>query len=544
LVLTVNNFRTEAQPFLFSRLNNGRNVLIDAPPGLGKTRTAAKVAIQLVKESGKRVLIIEPTKTLRTSVSEYIQKEDAEIAFHISKAWGDYKCPLNQSDADLCSVRKDQCREEKVNCGVLDDIDKTLKSNLTIATFSKFLLSKAMFREYDTIIIDESHGFENAESSYLQTYLMFDKLNEVSKELAAENPELANKLANLLNGLSRMNSMLGDSTPLASREVEIIRKELSDTSLRDAWIAFTRDNKHPRFNALYRNIANLNYLMTSVSSHVFFFYKGSLFGRPKNMEAEISGFFKDKNVCLLSATIDNPVYHARSCGLDMRRFNDIDGVILKDYPAVRRQNRKLIALKDGPILGRSGGEYDDFRIQANEIIATLLEKFVVRTLVLFRGYNDQQEAWKFLQQRDFSQRIHNVWRGDDPDVIDEKIKKLRESDIVLSSAAARLWEGVDIPELRLVIIDALPYPSKDPLDKEYDFRVGYYSMIKKLKQGLGRIVRSDDDWGAALVIDRRFANQSNRLGPRLPWFMGDDFKLLSFDESLNEIAEFIKTRAV
>ncbi|MCD6535603.1 MAG: DEAD/DEAH box helicase, partial [Thaumarchaeota archaeon] len=66
--LTAANFRMEAPRFIFSRLTEGKNVVIDAPPGLGKTRSAAKTAIKLVREVGQRVVIIEPTKTLRSQV--------------------------------------------------------------------------------------------------------------------------------------------------------------------------------------------------------------------------------------------------------------------------------------------------------------------------------------------------------------------------------------------------------------------------------------------------------------------------------------------
>jgi hypothetical protein len=403
-------------------------------------------------------------------------------------------------------------------------------------------LSKGLFRGYDTLIIDESHGFENAESSYLQTYVMIKQLVTVSEELKADNPALAEKLISLHKGLSYWNDVLGDSFLLTSREVDEIRKAFDDILLRDAWLSFSRERKYPHYNILYRNIGSLTRLMENISNNVFFFYEGSLFGRPKNMEVEISGFFRDKNVGLLSATIENAVNHARACGLDMRRFGDADSIILQDYPAIRRQNRRLIALSNGPNLGKSFDQYDNSRAQANEIIANLLSKFEVRTLVLFRGYNDQKMAWNYLKNLNFSNRIKNIWRGEDPEVIDEKIKELRSSDIVLSSAAARLWEGVDIPGLRLVIIDALPYPGKDPLDKEYNHRAGYLAMIKKLKQGLGRIVRDDKDWGIALVLDKRFSDLLEKRPPKLPWFMKEDFKRITVDEAFADISKFIDDR--
>lgn len=542
MAFAVDNFREHAPEFLFSKLSSGRNALLDAPPGLGKSRGAARVAIRLVTECGKKVLIIEPTKTLRSTAADYLREEGKGIEFHVSKAWADYRCPLNQAEADLCSERKEQCREEDQKCGVLDDINKTMNSSLTVATFSKLLLSKGMFKGYDTVIIDESHGFENAESSYLQTYVMIKQLVAVSEEVKAENPALAEKLISLHKGLAYWNDVLGDSFILTSREVDEIRKAFDDTLLRDAWLSFSRDRKYPHYNNLYRNIGSLTRLMENISNNVFFFYEASLFGRPKNMEVEISGFFRDKNVGLLSATVENAINHARACGLDMRRFVEADSIILQDYPETRRKNRRLIALSNGPNLGRSFDQYENSRVISNEIIANLLSKFEVRTLVLFRGYKDQKMAWNYLEKMSFSHRIKNIWQGEDPDVIDGKIKELRSSDIVLSSAAARLWEGVDIPGLRLVIIDALPYPSKDPLDKEYNYRAGYLAMIKKLKQGLGRIVRDDKDWGIALVIDKRFNDMLEKRPPKLPWFMKEDFRRFTVDEAFKDIGNFIDDR--
>ncbi len=541
--LNVENFKDKAPDFLFDLLANDRNALIDAPPGLGKTRSAARVALNLLSKKNKRILIIEPTKTLRSQMVEYIAQENRNAEVHVSKAWSDYQCPLIGTSADntLCYERKGQCREEKRNCDVLKDIDLTRESRLTVATFAKLLLSKGLFENYDTIIIDESHGFENAETSYLQTYVMFNQLEQIADGVQPDLPKLSEKLTSLAGGLSKINQMLGDSVPLTAREVDWIREAFGDTEFRNASLECTRDKSHPHYRRLYANISNIHYRMGNISNNVFFFYEGSLYARPKNMEVEVAGFFRNKNIGLLSATIDDAIKHAKECGLDMRRFDESCGVIMNDYPEKRRKNRKLIALTDGPILSRSNAEqYQTVRRQANEILLRLLENLVVRTLVLFRGYNDQKLASEHFSQTAVVSRIHHVWQGEDPDSIEGKIMQLRKSDIVLTSASTRLWEGVDIPGLHLVIIDALPYPGRDPLETEYNFRAGHEMMIKKLKQGLGRIVRSDDDWGAAVVIDNRFNRRFSGIASRLPWYMGEDFRKLPFDGAINELDEFVR----
>lgn len=67
-------------------------------------------------------------------------------------------------------------------------------------------------------------------------------------------------------------------------------------------------------------------------------------------------------------------------------------------------------------------------------------------------------------------------------------------------------------------------------------------MIKKMKQGLGRIVRSDDDWGAAIVIDNRFNMKFSQIASKLPWSMGEDFKKLPLKDAIHELDAFIKSQ--
>jgi hypothetical protein len=539
------DFHEEAPEFLFSRLSNGRNVVVDAPPGIGKTRAAAKVGIRLVKQANKKVLIIEPTKTLRAQVCRFIKEEDPEIPVYESKALSDYHCSKIDTFADpqLCAVSKDQCKGENRGCAVLEDMDKLSTSSLTVATFAKFLLAKSYFRNHDTILIDESHGFENAETSFLQTYLLIRKIEETANDISADYSEEAGKLRTLANGLVRINELVGDSVPLEAREVESVREAIGDERFRWVSIECSRSGKHPYYRTLYQNMSSLHFRMQSINDNIFFFHEGALYGRPKNMITEVASFFRDRNIGLLSATVDDAVLHARECGLDLRRLNEKDALLLTEYPAVRRKNRKLLAITDGPSLSKSNESYEDVRDVANRILLNILEKFKVKTLVLFRSYADHKSSAQFLGDSKIGDRIINIEQAEEPDAIDDKLHQLKTKNVVLASASSRLWEGVDIPGLRLVVIDALPYPGKDPLDKEYNFRKGYIAMIKKLRQGLGRIVRSDDDWGAAIVIDNRFIQRFQSISQKLPWHMGEDFEKVPFSKAMEELEGFIRSRS-
>ena len=96
------------------------------------------------------------------------------------------------------------------------------------------------------------------------------------------------------------------------------------------------------------------------------------------------------------------------------------------------------------------------------------------------------------------------------------------------------WEGVDIPgeALTLLVIDKLPFPvPSDPLHRARSERAeaatgdGFtnYSVPQAalaLKQGLGRLIRTQQDVGLAAVLDSRLVNKSygRRLLRSLPPF--------------------------
>jgi ATP-dependent DNA helicase DinG len=81
------------------------------------------------------------------------------------------------------------------------------------------------------------------------------------------------------------------------------------------------------------------------------------------------------------------------------------------------------------------------------------------------------------------------------------------------------WEGVDVPGLRLVVIDKLPFaPPDDPLVRarmrrvEAEGRDPFASeqvpqAALALRQGFGRLIRRRDDRGIASVLDRRIVER-------------------------------------
>jgi ATP-dependent DNA helicase DinG len=78
------------------------------------------------------------------------------------------------------------------------------------------------------------------------------------------------------------------------------------------------------------------------------------------------------------------------------------------------------------------------------------------------------------------------------------------------------WAGVDVPgeSLSCLVIDKIPFPSPgDPvleaIQEEYGgfgpsfFKVSIPRAVLQLRQGAGRLIRSVNDRGVMLVLDRR-----------------------------------------
>jgi ATP-dependent DNA helicase DinG len=102
------------------------------------------------------------------------------------------------------------------------------------------------------------------------------------------------------------------------------------------------------------------------------------------------------------------------------------------------------------------------------------------------------------------------------------LSKFRSSGKAVLVATMSFWEGVDVPgwALRLVILDKIPFaPPNDPvvqarcarIDREGGSGFAQYSVpsaAMSLKQGFGRLIRTQKDAGIVAILDRRIVKKS------------------------------------
>lgn len=144
-----------------------------------------------------------------------------------------------------------------------------------------------------------------------------------------------------------------------------------------------------------------------------------------------------------------------------------------------------------------------------EDLVSLLKDNGGRALVLTNSLKEVKKIRKELQGYDFPFEI--IWedKGDRGYLV----QKFREEETSVL-IGANFWEGIDVPgealtlliiwELPLNIIDPLiDAQRKDAIEQGLDpiITVDYPEMVLKLKQGCGRLIRTEEDKGSIVILD-------------------------------------------
>jgi len=130
-------------------------------------------------------------------------------------------------------------------------------------------------------------------------------------------------------------------------------------------------------------------------------------------------------------------------------------------------------------------------------------------LVLFTSYRQMRNVYDALGGR-LMFPVFQAGRGQN-----RTIQKFKESGNGVLFAAGSCWEGIDFPGdmVSLLIIAKLPFPFPDPVSdyerKQYPNLRDYINaeiipeMQKKLRQGFGRAIRTEQDSCVVAILDER-----------------------------------------
>lgn len=207
-------------------------------------------------------------------------------------------------------------------------------------------------------------------------------------------------------------------------------------------------------------------------------------------------------------------------------LNHLDNRFLSETthpsPFNYRKNALLYISENVPFPDQKSSDY----INA---VADETEKLILAShghaAVLFTSYKVMDLVWEKLKNK----LSFPLFRLDKSGT--QEIERFKQSGGAGTScagvlfASGSMWEGIDIPgdALSMLIIVKLPFQIPDPVS-EYDRRAAgcnfqlYLNsmlipeMLVKLKQGFGRLIRTEEDTGCVAILDSRANDMGNYRG--------------------------------
>jgi ATP-dependent DNA helicase DinG len=193
-------------------------------------------------------------------------------------------------------------------------------------------------------------------------------------------------------------------------------------------------------------------------------------------------------------------------------------------------------------------EYANAAVDTAAALAELAEG---GAFLLFTSHKALEHAARRLRERWLARpggSFHLLVQGESPR--EQLLREFREHGNAVLLGTASFWEGVDVKgsALRLVVIDRLPFASpEDPVTRARlqrsredggnpfnDFQLPEAAIA--LKQGVGRLIRSEDDTGVVAICDPRLTGKGygKKLLASLPP-MRRSRSLLDVDEMFRAI---------
>lgn len=413
--------------------------------------------------------------------------------------------------------------------------------NLLIEDFKKkSLRQKGLIMDGHSIVIDEAHKLEDVVRDALNQKLTLynvKKMKKLIKDLRLKSYDMDLLEKNLFSLFSTLHNHLVEKHAIEASYIFNNRLDIKDlvkSSRKEI------DGLLTRLDLLQKELTYLDYdeskegvyeeaeiLVDSFYSYLEalitdeavywavyerkFSCEGlSLCSAPKNINKVINQllFTHDKSVILTSATLGtgsdrsdlHSYYGYQHMSLGLPEYTECSQP--ESSPYDYKRNTRLYLPKD---------EIDVRMDESTEMIAweikRLADLFEGRTMVLFTSKRQLDQVGSVLC--DLSEE--SVWtliRQNESKSVRMLQKEFTSGGAKVLLATGSFWEGVNIKgaALSCLIVVKLPYPVPDPIIQHKTTMISNvieHEMIIKLKQGTGRLIRSEEDKGVVAILDKR-----------------------------------------
>lgn len=230
-------------------------------------------------------------------------------------------------------------------------------------------------------------------------------------------------------------------------------------------------------------------------------------------------YSKLKGMVMVSATLaveNNFDNYIKQSGLQQYQQEGRVETLLEGSPFNYQEQACIFVVSDMPDPSSSR-----FNADVNQVLDDIFEVNYGHSMVLFTSRKQLQEASNYLRPRLTMRGIDLLVQYEDGE-FGTIISKFTSSKNAVLMGLETFWEGIDLKGdyLKCLIIVKLPFRSpSDPYCSAWD---RYYKRqrqssfqnfmlpdtVVRFKQGIGRLIRSEEDRGSVVVLDTRLINKN------------------------------------
>lgn len=390
--------------------------------------------------------------------------------------------------------------------------------------------------DVETVIFDEAHQLYDAASSFLsqrfssrQLLLLVKDIQTEYLILSSDHPDILRlvlaikqEVANFRLSMSVLGNNAGGRRDAwfeiatqkeTKKSLEILCEQLVDLTrclaeqsqrskgLENAW------ERASELSAFLNNLANQK--SNTDKQWIFWFETFAtgfmIYKTPIDFSTQLSAAMNDpkKSWIYTSATVD--------AGFGVEHFSKPLGIIpnqvlILESPFNYPERARLYFPHYLPDVTS-----DDFMLHWMEAVIPLLDAANGRTFLLFTSHRAMKQAYEYLQKTDFTLLMQGQTTKH------ALLEQFKTGERVVLLGTSSFWQGVDVQGAALccVCIDKLPFASPgDPVTKA---RINAYKSsgrdpfqeyqlphaVIMLKQGVGRLIRGENDKGVLVIGDMR-----------------------------------------
>ena len=557
----------ELAKYSYAASKKGKRLFVEAPTGIGKTMSTlfpfikalkddekSKIFYLTAKTSGKEAAhqAIKILKDKGLSLSDIIITAKDKICFCKGSACNPEECPytkgyydkiqtvlryslLNYDDFDLSLIS--QIAYENQICPFEYELDLSLFMDVIVCDynymFDPISYMKRYFDEDSShylALVDEAHNLIDRSRDMYSAFLSYQKFKEARKSVRHS------KLHKLKLAMSKMNKMFKEYQEVEDGNHIVDEFNLYTYKTISSFITTMQDinkneNKEMSKELLefYLDTNRFNKMLEFVNSNYLLFYeknKDDIVLRVNCLDA--SGFLNAslssiKSAVIFSATLSPMDYYINTLG---GKNSDASLILPSPFP---KENLKIII---APNISIRYKNRDSSYQKVADYIKAFVKNKVGNYFVFLPSYEYLHNLMPYIDIKDTLIYEQNKEMSDEEKEI--FLSNFKPSPEVTSIAfvvvGGAFGEGIDLVSDRLIgaVIVGIGMPKinfiSDQISKHYDslglsgYDYAYLNPgMNKIMQALGRVIRSENDKGAVLLIDERYLLNEYRDSFKAEW---------------------------